>query len=70
MVNAPAVNRVPSTRPSASAWLDTSIATAVTPRSAIAAKVACRSVASGVVRMLGTDSPATLVSIVPTSPVV
>ncbi len=37
LVNAPAVNRVPSTRPSASAWLDTSIATAVTPRSAIAA---------------------------------
>ena len=40
----------PSTRPRTSAWLETSMATASTPRSRITANSAWRSVASGVVR--------------------
>ena len=60
---------VPSTRPIASAWLDTSIATAPTPRSRMTANRACRSGASGVVRTLGSTSSPTRVSMVPTSPV-
>ncbi len=62
-------NEVPATRPSASAWLETSIAAAVTLRSAMTAKAACRSVASGVVSLLGSTVPAILVSTPPTSPV-
>ena len=53
LVNAPTANRVPATRPSASAWLETSIATSVTPRSTITANRACRSGASGVVKRAG-----------------
>ena len=59
LVNAPTAKRVPATRPSASAWLDTSIATSVTPPSSITANSACRSGASGVVNALGSVAPAT-----------
>ena len=59
----------PSTRPSASAWLDTSIAAAVTRCSVITANSACRSVASGVVSSLGAVSGPTLVSMPPIRPV-
>ncbi len=69
LVNTATSYVVPSTRPIASAWLDTSMATACTPRSRITASSACRSGASGVVRTLGSASPATRVSMVPTSPV-
>jgi hypothetical protein len=44
--------------------------TAVTPRSAAAASMACRSVASGVVRTLSTTRSPSRVSTVPISPVV
>src|ERR1044071_7684793 len=70
LVNAPTANRVPLARPSASAWLDTSIGTCVTPRSSITANSACRSGASGVVNALASRSPAIRVSTVPTRPVV
>ena len=56
-------------RRSASAWLDTSIDTAVQPRSTITASSACTSVASGVVRSLDSTSSAIRVSTVPTTPV-
>ena len=52
-MNPPTAKRVPPTRPSASAWLETSIATSVTPASSITANIACRSGASGVVNALG-----------------
>jgi hypothetical protein len=45
------------------------MATASTPRSRITASKACRSVASGVVRTLGTVSVPMRVSIVPIRPV-
>jgi hypothetical protein len=48
-------NRIPPTRPSTSAWLDTSMTTAATPDSLIAASSACNAGASGVVRTLGTS---------------
>ena len=70
LVKAPTAKRVPATRPSASAWLDTSIATSVTPSSSITANSACRSGASGVVNALGRAAPAMRVPTVPTSPVV
>ena len=70
LVNAPTAKRVPATRPSASAWLDTSIATSVTPSSSITANSACRSGASGVVNALGSVAPAIRMPTVPTSPVV
>jgi hypothetical protein len=54
----------------ASAWLDTSITTAVTPRSTAAASIACRSVASGVVRTLLIARSPSRVSTVPIRPVV
>ena len=57
------------TRPRASAWLETSIAAAVTPRCTISASSAWRSVASGVVSWLGATVPATRVSTPPSSPV-
>ena len=60
---------VPSTRPRASAWLETSIATASTPRSRITASSACRSGASGVVRSLLRTSSPIRVSMVPMTPV-
>ena len=70
LVNAPTANRVPLARPSASAWLETSIGTCVTPRSSITASSACRSGASGVVNPLTSRSPAIRVSTVPIRPVV
>jgi hypothetical protein len=70
LVNAATAKRVPLTRPIASEWLDTSIATSVTPSSAITANSACRSGASGVVSALGSTRPATRVPMVPTSPAV
>ena len=60
---------VPATRPRASEWLDTSIAAAVTPRSAITANSACRSGASGVVSELASRSSPTRSSTPPIRPV-
>ncbi|SLJ82317.1 Uncharacterised protein [Mycobacteroides abscessus subsp. abscessus] len=40
-MKAPTSKRTPSTRPSASAWLETSITTACTPCSTISANIAC-----------------------------
>jgi hypothetical protein len=65
LVNPPTANRVPSTRPSASAWLDTSMITVVIPRSRATAYRACRSGASGVVRTLSIRSSPSRVSTVP-----
>ncbi len=59
----------PSTRPRTSAWLETSMATAVTPRSRITANSAWRSVASGVVRSDLRRSSPIRVSTVPMRPV-
>ena len=50
LVYPPTSNDTPPTRPSASAWLDTSMATALIPSSTATANSACRSAASGVVR--------------------
>ena len=69
MVKIATSKAVPATRPSASAWLDTSIAAAVTPRLAMTANSACRSVASGVVRRLAAVRSPTRVSTPPASPV-
>ena len=60
---------VPATRPRLSEWLDTSIAAAVTPRSAMTANSACKSGASGVVKELVTTSVPILISTPPTRPV-
>ena len=65
LVYPPTANRVPLTRPRVSAWLETSMATAVTPRSRATANSACRSLASGVVRTLSSTSSPTRVSTVP-----
>ena len=75
LVNAATANRVPATRPRASAWLDTSMATSVTPASAITANMACRSGASGVVNAAGSrrrcpSGPSIRVPTVPSSPLV
>ncbi|CNZ09294.1 Uncharacterised protein [Mycobacterium tuberculosis] len=67
-MKAPTANRVPSTRPSASAWLDTSMTTVSTPRSTIAASIACSVGASGVVSALGRSAPPTRIPMVPISP--
>ena len=49
---------IASARPSASAWLETSMTQCVSPASRIAANAACRSIASGVVRSdLVLDAP-------------
>ena len=68
-MKAPTAKRVPLTRPRDSACEDTSIATALTPRSTITANSACRSGASGVVSALGATSPSIRVCTVPISPV-
>ena len=70
LVNAPTAKRVPATRPSASAWLDTSITTSATPASRITANSACRSGASGVVNALGSGLPSMRMPTVPSIPVV
>ena len=67
-MNAATANVVPPTRSRASAWLDTSIAVSVMPRSAITASSACRSGASGVVRPPGTGSSPMNAPTVPISP--
>ncbi len=59
---------VPATRPRLSEWLDTSIAAALTPRSAMTANSACRSGASGVVSELASRSRPIRVSTPPMSP--
>ncbi len=59
----------PSTRPRTSAWLETSMATASTPRSRMTANRAWRSVASGVVRSDLMRSSPMRISTVPISPV-
>jgi hypothetical protein len=59
--------RTPSTRPMTSAWLETSIAQAVTSSSTITANSACRSGASGVVSDVFTSVPLTRVPTVPTT---
>ncbi|CAM5510503.1 hypothetical protein SGLAM104S_08225 [Streptomyces glaucescens] len=59
----------PSTRPRTRAWLETSMATASTPRSRMTAKRAWRSVASGVVRSDLMRSSPMRISTVPTRPV-
>ncbi len=59
----------PSTRPSTSAWLETSMTVERTPRSRITANSAWSSVASGVVRSDLIRSSPMRVSTVPISPV-
>jgi hypothetical protein len=58
-----------STRPRTSAWLETSMATASTPRSSMTANRAWRSVASGVVRSDLMRSSPMRISTVPIRPV-
>ena len=65
MRNAATSKTTPATRPITSAWLETSIAHAVTPCSTITANSACRSGASGVVSAVFTSRPAILVPTVP-----
>ena len=69
LVNTATSKLVPATRARASEWLDTSIAAAVTPRSAMTANSACRSGASGVVRELGSRSGPIRLSTPPIRPV-
>ncbi len=52
-----------------SAWEETSIAHAVSPASSILRNVACRSIASGVVRSTSSSTPPTMLLTVPRSPV-
>ena len=59
----------PSTRPRTRAWLETSMATASTPRSRMTANSAWRSVASGVVRSDLMRSSPMRISTVPIRPV-
>ena len=70
LVNAATANSMPSTRPSSSAWLDTSITTDDAPRSAITASRACSSGASGVVKPAGIASSPIIVATVPISPLI
>ena len=67
-MNAPTAKPTPPTRPSASAWLDTSIATVSVPRSCMTASRACSSGASGVVNPVFTASSPIIVATVPISP--
>ncbi len=70
LVNTARSKQTPSTRPRLSAWLETSRVTALAPRWAITARVACRSGASGVVRVAGRTSSPIWVATVPITPVV
>ncbi len=70
LVNAPTVNSIPPTRPIASAWLETSIATFVAPRSRMTASSACVSGASGVVKPVLMASSPMRVATVPIRPLV
>ena len=67
-VNTRQAKWIPATRPSSSACEDTSIAQARSPASSIARKVACRSIASGVVRSTSSSRPPTTRLTVPSSP--
>ncbi len=60
--------RVPSTRPSRRAWLETSAATARAPSDRMTASSAWKSGASGVVSRLASGRPATRLPVVPISP--
>jgi hypothetical protein len=62
-------NTTPSTRRNETAWEDTSMDAASSPRSRIRASRAWMSVDSGVVRRLGIGSPPATISMVPISPV-
>ena len=70
LVNPATANRVPPTRPIRKAWLDTSMATCVAPRSRMTASSACSSGASGVVRPVLIAWSPSIVPTVPISPVV
>ena len=59
---------MPPTRPMARAWLETSMATSVTPRSRITASRDCISGASGVVKPVLISASPTMVATVPMSP--
>ena len=63
--NAATSKTTPATRPITRAWLETSIAQALTPCSTITANSACRSGASGVVSAVFTSRPAIRVPTVP-----
>ncbi len=69
LVNAATAKRIPSLRLSASACEEISIAQARSPPSTIRRKVACMSIASGVVRSTGSSIPPTTRLTVPSSPV-
>lgn len=69
LVKTPMSKTQPSTRPRTSAWLETSMATASTPRSRMTANRAWRSVASGVVRSDLMRSSPMRISTVPIRPV-
>ncbi len=56
-VNTAAAQWIASARCSSSAWEETSMTQAPSPPSSIRAKVACRSIASGVVRTAGSATP-------------
>ena len=62
-------NSTSAVRRSASACEDTSMTQARSPESSIARKVACRSIASGVVRTTSLSSPPTICLTVPSRPV-
>ena len=68
LVNTRQAKRMPDARPSSSACEETSIAQALSPASTIARKVACRSIASGVVRSTSSSRPPTTRLTVPSSP--
>ena len=68
-MKAATAKREPATRPSSSAWDDTSAVAAVTPTSSIRARIAWYAGASTVVRTAGTDSSPTRISTVPRRPV-
>ena len=68
LVNSATSKWIASARRSASACEETSIAQARSPASSIRRKVACRSIASGVVRSTSSSTPPTTCFTVPSSP--
>ena len=69
LVNSATSKWIASARCSASACEETSIAQARSPPSSMRRKVACRSIASGVVRSTSSSTPPTTCFTVPSSPV-
>ena len=69
LVNIAAAQWIPSARRSSSACEEISIAQATSPASSISRNVRWTSIASGVVRWTGRDSPPTIDVTVPSSPV-